>query len=484
MRRWSTQIFFTLVALLVMASCDNAVNPSPHDDPEVDDETEDDSGDLSTVLSECDGTVDNSALLQQMIDDTDHVIIPAGTAYTVGGVDIPSGKTISGPGVICKSDAAPYALRVTGSNVVVEDVVFQPMSVAGQPNCDIKLGDGARDVRIRDNHFMGKPETYSAICGADDSAVGGSEYTHRAQGVLITGNVFSQYVRPMFLHSVDNVTIQGNLIRDTTRDAIRLRENNGYVVINGNHFIEIGSDSSSVETQDAVDSFWSGTNLTISDNIVRGTESVGFDVKGVAPDGSPGSHHVIIANNQVSGTWYSAVVLHGDFDNDIANYSLLVDGNIFQGNSRAQVLGNSAIIVKGAARYVSISDNQIVSNTDRGITVQTRDGTFDQSVGGVVISGNTVVNNGISGEASSIGVNVSGVDGVILTDNMVAHDPSLPNPEQKFGIVMSPAETTATAVIRDNIVRCHASAQYSITGGVPATIESENIVTDSGAICS
>lgn len=484
MSRWSIQILFTLLVLMVMSSCDNAVNPNPNDNPEVDDETEDDFGDPSAVLSECDGTVDNSALLQQMIDDNDHVTIPAGTAYTVGGVDVPSGKTISGPGVLCKRDDAPYALRVTGSNVVIEELVFRPMSVAGQPNCDIKLGDGSRDVRIRDNHFTGKPETYSAICGADDSAVGGSEYSQRSQGVLIIGNVFSQYVRPLFLHSVDNVTVQGNLIRDTTRDAIRLRENDGYAIINGNQFIDIGSDSSSVETQDAVDSFWSGANLTISDNIVRGTESVGFDVKGVAPDGSPGSHNVIIANNQVSGTWYSAVVLHGDFDNDIANYSLLVDGNIFQGNSRAQVLGNSAIIVKGAARYVSISDNQIVSNTDRGITVQTRDGTFDQSVGGVLISGNTVVNNGISGEDSSIGVYVSGVDGVILTDNIVANDSSLPNPEQKFGIVMSPAETTATAVVRDNILRCHPTAQYSITGGVAATIEAENIVTESAAICS
>ena len=111
------------------------------------------------------------------------------------------------------------------------------------------------------------------------------------------------------------------------------------MIINSNQFIDIGADPAAAETQDAVDSFWSGTNLTISDNIVRGTESVGFDVKGVAPDGNPGSYNVVIANNQVSGTWYSAVVLHGDFDNDIANYSLLVDGNIFQGNSRAETLG-------------------------------------------------------------------------------------------------------------------------------------------------
>ena len=108
------------------------------------------------MLAACDGAGDDSALLQQMINDSDHVTIPAGTVYNVGGVDVPSGKRISGPGVICKSDDAPYALQVTGSNVVIEGLLFRPMSVAGQPNCDIKLGDGARDVRIRDNHFYGK----------------------------------------------------------------------------------------------------------------------------------------------------------------------------------------------------------------------------------------------------------------------------------------------------------------------------------------
>ncbi|MEZ5448359.1 MAG: right-handed parallel beta-helix repeat-containing protein [Thiolinea sp.] len=353
---------------------------------------------------------------------------------------------------------------MAGTDVTIDSVHFRPLFSQGQPNCDIKLGDGAQDVRINDNNFDGYAGPYSAICGADDSSVGGVEYAQHARGVLITNNFFKGYSRPLYFHSIDNVTIQGNIIRDTLRDAIRLRENDGYTLINGNHFINIGNDPASMETQDAVDTFWSGYKLIISDNVVRGTSGVGFDIKGVAPDNMSGSHNIIIANNQIADTLYSAIVFHGDFETGSPTHSLLVEGNVIENTSTSAILGNAAIWIKGAARYITLANNQVVSNKNRGITVQTRSGQFDGSVKGLQVLGNTVVNNGIATEPSSIGIYIQGVDGLTLSNNIVTNDSQLPNPEQKFGIYITPQQTADNAIIRNNISRCHAYSNITTVG--------------------
>jgi len=399
----------------------------------------------------------DSQKLRDLLAQNDHVSLPAGTVWQIGQVDVASFQSISGPGTIQKLSGAPYALRIIGINVTIRDVTFSPQSVSGQPNCDIKLGDGSKDVKITDNHFFGS--TYSAVCGADDSGQGGAEYTNHATNVLITNNTFVEYVRPLYLHSVDNLTIQGNTFRESRRDAIRLRENDGYVIINGNQFLDIGENSSINETQDAIDSYWSGRKLIISDNIIRRTEMVGLDIKGVSGSGSQGSRSVIIANNHISETWGTAIVLHGDYDNNILNHSILVEGNILEHNSRGMVSGEAAIRVKGAAKYVTIADNQVMFNHDRGITVQSRSATSDGTVQSVTVTGNTVVNNGSVANAG-IGLYALGVDSIILSNNLVANDASMENAGyQQSGLVVNSSTNT---IINSNLVRCHALGQIFI----------------------
>ena len=397
----------------------------------------------------------DSELLKGLLAKHDHVVIPAGVALRIGYVDIGSEKRISGPGIIRKMHKASYALHAVGKNIVIDNLNFQPQQVFGQPNCDIKLGENAADVQINSNYFKGGTGPYSAICAADDSeAAQGREYKNHVKGVLITNNIFIGYVRQLFLHSVDNLTIQGNLFRDSIRDAIRLRENDGYVIINGNQFFDIGRDDGTPQTQDAVDSCWSGLKLVITDNIVRRTALVGFDIKGKQTYDGQGSSSVIIANNHISETASSGIVLAGNYQ-EKPIHTIIVEGNILEHNSRLAKIGNAALWVKGSARYITIANNHIAFNRNRGITVQTRNGKFNGTVTGVQVIGNMVFNNGVVNSPDSIGINIVGVDGLIVSGNIVSNDNVLDNPNQKIGIMIRPEQTVHSAVVRNNIVRGH-----------------------------
>jgi hypothetical protein len=367
---------------------------------------------------------------------------------------------VIGLGTICKSKNAPYAIEVTGNNVRIEDLTFAPQDVSGQPNCDIHLADGSANIRIESNHFEGN--SYSAVCAATDTGVGGQPYIVPVAGVMLNDNIFVGYVRPVFLHSVDNINIRNNIIRESLRDAIQLRENDGYVLISGNQFINIGNNVASTDTQDAIDTQWSGHRLVITDNIVRGTESIGFDIKGVSPDNSSlGSRSVIIANNHISDTLFSAIVLHGNLDTGEANYSIIVESNIIEGAVRNASYADAAIWVKGAVRYLTVANNQIRSNQARGITIQTRSGLSDGTVIGVHVTGNTVINNGVANAGSSIGVYLMGVQNAIVTNNTIGNDPTLSNPTTRFGLY---ATKIIDGIFKDNILRCNTVQQISVTG--------------------
>ena len=417
----------------------------------------------------------DSEFLERLLAKNDHVIIPAGVELRVGGVDVGPGKRVSGPGRLSKIRDAPYALKIVGKNVVIDDLHFQPQKVFGQPNCDIKLGDGAGNIQIRNNYFEGGTGPYSAICAANDiESAEGTEYEHHVKGVLITNNIFNGYVRPLFFHSVDNLTIQGNILRESIRDAIRLRENDGYVIINSNQFFDIGRDDGLDQTQDAIDSCWSGLKLVITDNIVRRTACIGFDIKGKQNYSGQGSSSVIIANNHISETASSGIVLAGSYKKKPI-HTVIVEGNILEHNSRIAKNGSAAIWVKGAARYITIANNHVAFNWNRGITVQTRSGKFDGTVTGIQITGNTVLNNGKNNQTYSIGIYILGVDGLILSENMVVNDTFLENPLQKIGVVVAPEKTLHSAIIRDNIIRGH--TRQLVLNGVIAT-DNSNLQID------
>ena len=418
------------------------------------------SGTYAFATPNCDTLPNQASTLRAQLDTNGFAEVPAGVTWRVDELELKDSERLFGKGTICKSDDVTHSLHITGTDVKIEDLTFKPQVVSGQPNCDIKLGDGSKDVKIMSNSFVG--QTYSAICGADDSSTGGEAYQTPSSGVLVTNNTFSGYTRPIYLHSVDNISIRNNVIRNSYRDAIRLRENDGYALITGNQFIEIGDNTPSTETQDAIDTMWGGNRLVITDNVVRKTESVGFDIKGVSPDTSSlGSRSIIIANNHISETRYSGMVLHGNLDTGEINHSIIIEGNIIEKATRNQTYADAAIWAKGAIKYLTIANNQLRSNYARGITIQTRSGLSDGTVSGVHVTGNTLINNGVASAPSSIGLFLLGVQGAIVTDNTVGNDPGLENPSTRFGIYASKVDDS---IFKNNILRCNSSSQISVSG--------------------
>ena len=428
---------------------------------------------ITLAQEACENLLNKASELRATLDIQQFASIPAGETWRVDGLELKSGEKLSGQGTICKSKLAPVSIEVTGTGVLIENLTFTPQTVSGQPNCDIKLGDGSKDVRIMSNNFTGN--SYSAICGANDSAVGGAPYSSPVTGVMISDNTFTGYVRPIFLHSVDNISISNNLIRNTLRDGIRLRENDGFALITGNQFINIG-DGISTETQDAIDTFWGGNRLVITDNIVRKTQSVGFDIKGVSPNAEDiGSRSVIIANNHISDTKYSAIVLHGNLDTGETNHTILIEGNIIEGASQSKSYADAAIWAKGAIKYLTIANNQLRSNFARGITIQSRTGKNDGTVVGVHVTGNTLINNGVDSVASSIGLFINGVQGTIVANNTIGNDLTLENPSTRYGIY---ATNIVDGIFKDNILRCNISNSITVSG--INVINSSNLIASVG----
>ncbi len=421
-----------------------------------------------------DGITDDSAALAAALAAERRVFIASDVTLLVGDVTIPSDRTLFGGGIIKKINSAPAGLHITGDNVVIRGLTFAGQEVWGQPNCDIKLGDGAANIRVVNNTFQTR--TYSAVCGADDTGAGGGEYTEHVSAVLVANNLFTGYARPLFLHSIDNITISNNIIRDSYFDAIRLRENDRDALIHGNQFINIGDPSwPDLQTRDAVDAYWGGQNLTIANNIIRKTASIGFDLKGVSEDGTIGASNIIVAHNQIYETRGSGMVIHGSDDYDgggsfASNYGILITGNIVEYCNQQNIggagsSGDAAIYVKGLLRYANITDNLVAFNYGRGISVRNL-GVGQQVVGSFRVSGNMVLNNG-DGVTFVHGIVLSTIDGLIVKDNIAENDLGLPNPVQSIGLAIVSTGSAGyvidkTMIIADNIVRNNTDYQIVI----------------------
>jgi parallel beta-helix repeat protein len=436
-----------------------------------------------------DGITDDSQAFIDALSASDIVFVPRGKTYLIGNVVV-SGKTIIGHGTIKKKSTSESAFHIQGNGTSISGLTFASQASSGQPNTDIKLGEGASNVRILNNTF--NSPTYAGIAGSVDSLNGGTPYTTRVSGVIIANNVFKGgYARPIYLHSVDNITIDGNIIRDCNFDAIRLRENDGYCIINANQFINIGDPSwPDDQTRDAVDTYWAGDTLTITNNIVRKTAYAGFDIKGVV--GSSQSRKVIVSGNQIQDTRYNGIHIYGDVDNNLLYIdSVIVSDNIISGCNQNKT-ANSAhgIAFKGCAKYVNVHDNIITSCFGRGIYVYNAyTGSIQKSF---KITGNLCVNNGLQGTATDpdAGINVTGVDGVIISDNICENDTSLPNPYQNVGIYFRTSDESTlpskSAIISGNICRNNLNKQlYTDLNGNRAdnvAVFTNNIQVGTGAI--
>ncbi|TMV44459.1 hypothetical protein FE783_32220 [Paenibacillus mesophilus] len=438
------------------------------------------------------GSTDDTAAFRLALAAAGRLTILEGRQFLIGNVDL-IGKRVSGSGTIVKLSTAECAFHAKGDGTVIEGLKFQGRPVSGQPHVDIKLGDGARNIRIHGCTF--RSPIYSAVAGAIDSSLpGGGDYAQQTEGVILSGNLFQGYVRPLYLYSVSNITITGNLIRDSLYDGIRLRENDGFCLIDGNQFINIGDPSwPDNQTRDAIDTYWSGKDLTITNNIVDTTAYIGFDLKGVAPNGSYNSSRVIVANNQIYRTRYDGIKISFGSEDPLAPHAAFynVTGNIVHECNQNNKDGNGSVgnagILLLKVKHANVTDNFVFSNYGRGIFVNNPKSLADS--GGDVehknkfirISGNMCVNNGQAKSVSnSSGILSLGTGYLIVSENICENDPGYPNYNmQGVGLNISSAGTGFTnyknAIVRDNICRNNVNYQIILTGADGLTVFEGNV---------
>ncbi len=430
------------------------------------------------------------------------VIIPADEELTVANWRIPLGKRIIGPGSILLNVHADAGLIIDPSlrvvhvkvsdpkrriinNVMTATVIegvffsrnkscleedacnkFAVSEKTAAQACNIKILPGGRTylhqtakktyiigepghILIRNNEFRNIAVNRTAICGGATST-SQSEYERFSKpaavrrrgapafGLSISGNSFIGFKRHVALDQVEHVTIQDNIFTRSIGSSIVLRSEVGKTLIEGNQFFDIGNPDGGGDSADAIDSQWSGDQLTIANNVIRRVAVFGLDIKNMAwsdeiPLGSKTKHHwpgkyidykagrsgsrgVIISGNNISETQASAIRIagaaaQGSTKNSVArlghpNHSILISGNVVhEANTRCDNSG-AIQVTTGAVRYVNITGNAVTNTCGHGIEVHSLTSADKRIPGdqtgierlhriiGVRINGNMVVNNG------------------------------------------------------------------------------------------
>jgi hypothetical protein len=175
------------------------------------------------------------------------------------------------------------------------------------------------------------------------------------------------------------------------RDSIRLRQNIKNVLIDGNSFLNIGVKSS--ESSDAIDSYWSGEEMIITNNYFSGIASHGLDIKGVSPDAKSKTSKVIISNNifdsiQFSGILVSSGAIVKGKSNMVSNFNI-ISNQFFSTNLNNKNVNDAAIFLRHGVQDSIISNNIIDAEKSHGIVIASFDEKADQT-SNIIISSNLV----------------------------------------------------------------------------------------------
>jgi hypothetical protein len=387
----------------------------------------------------------------------------ASGVYRLLEVNIETAKlTISGGGTIIKLAAGSNALHIKADDVTIDGMLFRPSNTIGQPNWDIRLGNGVRNPKIINcNFFVNGGNTYSAIATASIDETD-FPYAENVKNLIVKNNRFEGYNNPLYFFCIEGFLIEGNTFYKTWRDAIRIREamRNGAII--GNLFEQIGLAGS--QTRDCVDTAWSGDHLVIANNICRDVIGLHcFDIKGSPSLSSVSgfmSRHIVITGNICERIAGLGVVLtesqdvHPDFI-----YGFTVTSNVFRACNLngLPATSNAAIQIERQVRYMNISDNQIFECLGAGINARDDVVDADGRVSSAIITGNICINN------TEVGIRLNNVNGAVITGNICDNDPDLPNSgAQQIGILVAGGDVGKGAVIKHNICRNNTSTQINV----------------------
>lgn len=309
---------------------------------------------------------------------------------------------IVGPGIIkLKSSSEGFFFK--GKNILIDNVTFIVEDNTQKRNSLFHLLDGANNISIRNSTFNGA--RYS-ILKSDINSKKDKDllFKNRVKELKFINNLcFGSYSRHLLLSSLENVKITGNTFKNSVRDSIRIRQNVKRVTISGNTFKNIGVKSK--ESSDAIDTFWSGEELIISNNHFSTISTHALDIKGISPDTKSKSSKVIISDNifsdiQFSGILISSGAIVKNKVNKVDNF--IIKGNQFYNiNLNAKNKNDSPIFLRHGVKDVIISSNIIDANNSHGIVL----GNFEQNA--AQTSGVLILSNIIKAKGNPVFVHAS-----------------------------------------------------------------------------
>jgi nitrous oxidase accessory protein NosD len=279
---------------------------------------------------------------------------------------------------------------------------------------DDELTENSEDLIVSNCRFSGK--AYSAVSGdingSDDSSL---FFKKPARRIHIINNSFAGYVSPLYFHSIEEVIVRNNFFQDSFYDAIRLRQRVKKVIIESNQFKNIGT-SKQVVSRDAIDTYWSGVELIIRANILEDISALGFDIKGVDPDGLYKNSYINVSDNIIKKTGYSAILVSSAQKPVKGPWShvgpVVIRGNLIENaHTINEQVNNAAIWFRHGVADGIISGNVIKNSFGHAIGVNN----FEKKA---PINENIVVTQNIINGCSS-GIYLHKVNGKVVKDNII-----------------------------------------------------------------
>ena len=364
-----------------------------------------------------DGKHDDTKALLKAIKQTGSCYIPSHpNPFVISEAEV-SSCSIYGEGMISKKKGAVACFITKDKDVLIDGITFLSADSYQNSKSDIKLGDSSSNIRIHNCHF--KSSLYSAI-SADTNGETDKSLTYKAPAshILISNCLIDgQYSRGLYLHNVFEISILNNVLKNTLFDAIRLRQKTGSCLINSNQFFNIGTKKSK-DSQDAIDTYWSGQSLTITNNIIKRCSKHALDLKGSSFDESYGTEKIIIANNQISEIDYCGINLSASTNKSTqrAVSKVIINSNLIERCNQQKVSsGNAAILVREKIKNLTITSNLISDNNCRGIFISNLKPNIEENQS-IIISSNQCIDNGFKNDGH--GILVSSCRFFIIKDNI------------------------------------------------------------------
>ncbi|MCO4755233.1 MAG: right-handed parallel beta-helix repeat-containing protein [Bacteriovoracaceae bacterium] len=265
---------------------------------------------------------------------------------------------------------AADAIKVKGKDVLIQNVSFVCKVPTKNQSSVIRMLEGCENLRVVNCEFRGM--AYCVVKADINSSLDKNlTYKTPVNGFSFIGNLCDGFSRQLYLHNVQNLKITGNTFKNCLRDAIRLRQAVKSVIISENHFENIGE--SAGESADAIDTYWSGEELIISSNLIKGCAVHGLDLKGISPDAEGQTSKVLVLGNIIQNCGFSGILASSGAHvkgatNSVSKFQFR--SNIISGcNINNKNPNDAAIFLRHGVRECIISQNQISNHNGHCVVI-------------------------------------------------------------------------------------------------------------------